>query len=100
MLALRFLSSIFLLAAVVAFVSEVTRAQLGVPLAPFTPLLKQLSDSAPALLGAVQRHLPSLLWDPVFKSVLLLPAWTLLVTAGLVLAWFSRQRRRINIFTN
>jgi hypothetical protein len=100
MLAIRFLSSVFLLAAVVAFVSEVTRAQLGIPLAPFTPLLKQLSDGAPAIVAAVQRGLPHLVWDPVLKSLLWLPLWALLGVIGVVLAWLGRQRRRINIFTN
>ena len=100
MMAVRFISSLFLLAAVVAFVSEMTRAQLGVPLAPFTPLLKQLSDGVPTIIAAIQRGLPSLLWDPVLKTFLRLPLWVLLAAAGLALAWVGRQRRSTNIFTN
>lgn len=100
-MALRFLSSLILLVAVVALVSELTRAQLGVPSAPFTSLLAQLTELAPAKIAAVQRSMHPLLWDPVVKSLLRLPAWVLLAAIGLLLAWIGRRRpQRINVFTN
>jgi hypothetical protein len=100
-MALRFLSGLVLLAAVVALVSELTRAQLGVPSAPFTSLLSQLTELAPAKVAALQRSMHPLLWDPVVKSLLRLPAWVILGGIGLVLAWLGRRRpQRIDVFTN
>ena len=67
MLILRILSGLFLLAAAIALISEATRAQLGVPGAPFTPLLTQLAESTPVLLRSVEkmvRNLHGYLWDP------------------------------------
>jgi uncharacterized protein (TIGR03382 family) len=101
MIAVRFLSGVLLLAAVVLLVSEITRAQLGVPSAPFTSLLAQFHDAAPSTLAALQRALPPLLWDPFLKSLLRLPGWFLLAVAGLLFAWIGRRRRqRVNVFTN
>ena len=101
---LRILSGIFLLAATLALISEVTRAQIGVPGAPFTPLLDQLSASAPQLLNTIERGTRSLhvlLWDPMLKSLLAVPAWITLGSIGLILGWLGRRRRqRMNVFTN
>lgn len=100
---LRFFSGLFLLAATLALISEVTRAQLGVPSAPFTPVLTQFAESAPTLLAALQRNLQKvhpLVWDPMLKSVLQAPAWISLGAIGLALGWFGRRRRQINVFTN
>jgi hypothetical protein len=102
-MALRFLSGLFLLVASIALISEATRAQQGVPGAPFTPFLSQLMESAPQTLAGLQRSLRNVhpaLWDPVMKSVLSAPAWVSLGGVGLVLGWLGRRRRRINVFTN
>lgn len=103
MMSLRILSGLFLLAAALALISEATRAQLGVPSAPFTPLLVQLAESAPPVLKAIERSTRSvhvLLWDPVLRSVLALPAWVSFGAIGLVLGWLGRRRRTIDVFTN
>lgn len=104
MLVLRILSGLFLLAAAFALIAEATRAQLGVPGAPFTPVLVQLAEAAPVILQAVEksaRSLHALLWDPVLTSILQLPAWISLGSLGLVLGWLGRRRyRKVNVFTN
>jgi hypothetical protein len=104
MAALRFVAGLFLLAAVIAGVSDATRAQLGMPGPPSTPLLKHLGDFAPSSLAAAQRTVQNrihpLVWDPVAKSFLSLPSWASLGAIGLLLAYAGRRRRRINIYTN
>ncbi len=101
---IRILSGVFLLAATLALIAEATQAQLGVPGAPFTPLLAQLTESAPQALHALERtaqNVHPLLWDPAVKSILSLPAWISLGSIGLVLSWLGRRRRQaINVFTN
>lgn len=104
MLILRILSGLFLLAAALALIAEATRAQLGMPGAPFTPVLVQLTEAAPVLLQAVEkstRSVHTLLWDPVLTSILQLPAWVSLGSLGLFLGWLGRRRyRKVNVFTN
>ncbi len=100
---LRFFSGLFLLAATLALISEATRAQLGIPDAPFTPVLSQLTESAPTLSAALQRNLQKvhpLLWDPVVRSLLLIPGWVTLGVIGLILGWFGRRRRQVSVYTN
>ena len=103
-ISIRILGGLFILVATLALIAEATRAQLGVPGAPFTPLLAQLTETAPQFLRAVERSTSSvhhLLWDPAVKSILALPAWILLGSIGLILGWLGRRRRRqINVFTN
>jgi len=104
MLILRVLSGVFLLAATIALISEATRAQLGVPGAPFTPLLTQLAESTPVLLSSLEkmiRNVHAYLWDPLLLSILQLPAWVSLGSIGLVLGWLGRRRpQSIRVFTN
>ena len=101
---IRILSGLFLFVATLALIAEATRAQLGVPGAPFTPLLAQLTEAAPQALRAVERstrNVHPLLWDPALTSILALPAWIGLGSIGLILGWLGRHRRRsINVFTN
>ena len=100
---LRFISGVLLLVATVALISEATRAQLGVPGAPFTPLLTQLTQSAPQSMATFQRGLRNVhpvLWDPVMRSALSAPAWASIGAIGLALGWLGRRRRRVDVFTN
>ncbi len=104
MLILRILSGIFLLAAALALIAEVTNAQLGIPGAPWTPVYKQLAETAPVALKVMQQGVSKLhpmLWDPVLLSILRLPAWISLGSIGVVLGIFGRRRyQRIRVFTN
>ena len=104
MLFVRILSGVLLLAATLALIAELTRAQLGVPGAPFTPVMTQLVEAAPAVLKAMEKWVRGsheLLWDPVLQSILQLPAWISLGSIGLILGWLGRRRyQRVNVFTN
>jgi hypothetical protein len=104
MAAVRFVAGLFLLAAVIALVSDVTRAQLGMPGPPSTSVLKYLSDFAPSTVAAAQRAVQNkthpLVWDPLLKSFLSLPAWATLGALGLLLSYAGRHRPRVNIYTN
>jgi hypothetical protein len=104
MAALRFVAGLFLLVAVIALVSDATRGQLGMPGPPSTPLLKHLSDFAPGSLAAaqraIQRNIHPLVWDPLLKSFLSLPAWASFGAIGVLLAYTGRRRPRVNIYTN
>jgi len=103
-LTFRILSGLFLLAATLLLISEATRAQLGVAGAPFTPLMVQLAQSAPALLKSMQKAVGGvhpLLWDPLLTSILAVPAWITLGSIGLLFGWLGRRRHeRISVFTN
>jgi hypothetical protein len=48
----------------------------------------------------VEARIHPLLWDPLIRSVLALPAWASLGTVGLIFTWLGRPRRRIDIFAN
>ena len=104
MAALRFVAGLFLLVAIIALVFDATRVQLGMPGPPSTSLLKHLSDFAPASLAAaqraVQKNIHPVVWDPLIKSFLSLPAWASFGVIGLLLAYAGRRRHQINIFTN
>ena len=105
MTVLRFIGGLFLLVAVIALTTDYTRAEAGAMLVPpFASLLNHWSDLAPQSLDAAKRAVESrahpLLWDPVIRSVLALPAWASLGAIGLIFAWLGRPRRRIDIFAN
>ena len=105
MTVLRFIGSLFLLAAVIALTADFTRAEAGSTiLPPFASLLKHWSDLAPQSLAAAQKAVQTtahpLLWDPVIRSLLALPAWLSLGTLGLIIAWLGRPRHRVDIFVN
>lgn len=104
MIILRLLSGVFLLAATLALIAGATRAQLGAPNALLTPFLSQLAQSAPGILATIEKSISAahpLLWDPVLKSFLKLPAWVSLGGIGVLLGWMGRRRhQRINVFTN
>jgi len=105
MTVLRFLGGLFLLAAVIALTADFTRADPGgALLPPFASLLKHWADLAPQSLAAAKRAVEvrahPLIWDPVIRSLLMLPAWMSLGAVGLLLSWLGRPRRRVDIFAN
>ncbi|MGB3721038.1 MAG: hypothetical protein DIU63_05600 [Proteobacteria bacterium] len=104
MLFLRALSGLFLLAATLALIAAATRVQLGTPDALFAPFLSQIAQSSPGLIQTMEKSISGihpLLWDPIVKSFLRLPAWVSLGAIGIILGWLGRRRRqRINVFTN
>lgn len=108
MLVLRFIGSLFLLCAVIALTSDLskpvrTTAQ-SAPQPAFSSLLKHWSDFAPQTLSAAQKTVQTrshpLLWDPVIRSVLAVPAWITLSLLAIAFLYIGRPRRRVDIFVN
>jgi len=103
MTALRFIASILLLVAAVILIADVTQAGGGALSGLWVPLVRHWAALAPQSLAALQRSLQAisgLLWDPLAKSLLAIPAWLLFAALGAASAYAGRRRRRINIFTN
>ncbi|MCB1742939.1 MAG: hypothetical protein KDK91_21365 [Gammaproteobacteria bacterium] len=101
---LRFLSGVFLIAAIIALTMDVTRWQVA-PSGPlFQSLAEEIRASAPATLDALGKAvgdmLHPLVWDPLFTSFLSLPAWMVLAGFSFALAYATRERRKIDIFIN
>ena len=103
MLVLRFIGALFLLGAVIALTSDVSRTARPASAPMFTSLLKHWSDFTPQTLKAAQTSVQKvhpLLWDPMIRSVLAIPAWISLLLLAVLSFWAGRRRRRVEIFTN
>lgn len=103
MLALRFIASLFLLGAVIAFTADLSRPRrTGAPV--FSSIERHWSDLAPQSLSAAQKAVRTrthpLLWDPVIRSVLGVPAFLMLGSFSAALFYLGRPRRRVEIFIN
>ncbi|MBU2533389.1 MAG: hypothetical protein KKB37_11655, partial [Alphaproteobacteria bacterium] len=101
---LRFISTLLLLAAIIALTSDVTRWQTGAEGPMFRSLESQIRLVAPATLDnigvSISQSLHPVVWNPMAISVLALPAWAALVIAALVLGYAARERQQVNIFIN
>ena len=104
MLALRFLGSLFLLIAVISLTADLSRPLPAAGNANYTSLMKHWSDFAPQSLATAQKTVQTkahpVLWDPVIRYPLGLPAFATLGGLGLVLLYLGRPRRRVEIFVN
>jgi hypothetical protein len=101
--ALRFLGGLFLLLAVVILVADVTNARGPGSSGLAVSAAKHWSNLAPSTLAASQKSVQAispLLWDPLLKTLLAIPAWCLFALTGGALSYAARRRRRVNIFTN
>ena len=99
----RLLAWVLLLSAMIALVSDLTRAANGGTFAVTTTLgyWKTVSpQSLAAAATSVQRTLHPLLWDPVCVRLLGLPIWLLIGGLGAVFAVLGRKKRRVNIYAN
>ena len=104
MLALRFIGALFLLGAVIALTADVSRMSRAPQQARFSSLLKHWSDFAPQTLAATQKAVQTkvhpLLWDPVIRLPLSVPAWISITALAAVCFYAGRPRRRVEIFIN
>jgi hypothetical protein len=103
MRALRFIGSLFLLGAVIAFTADLSRPSR--PDAPaFATLMKHWADLAPQSLAAAQETIATrahpLVWTLAIRPVLSMPAWIVLSAVALLLLYLGRPRRRVDIFIN
>ena len=99
----RFFAWVLLLVAVIALVSDITRAANGTAFAITTTLgyWKSVSpQTLAASAAAIQRSVHPLLWDPVCVRVLGLPIWVLIGGMGAAMAVLGRRKRRVNIYAN
>lgn len=105
MTVLRLIGTLFLIAAVIALTSDLSRTGPdGTPSRSFASLYKHWSDFAPQTLTNSQMAVVSrthpLVWDLGIRPVLLLPAWLSLGGIGAAAAYFGRRRRRVEVFIN
>jgi hypothetical protein len=101
--ALRFLSGLLLLIAVVVLVADITNARGPLSSGLTVSMAKHWSTLAPSSLAASQKSAQAvspILWDPILKSFLAIPAWSLFALLGSLFAYIGRRRRRVNIYTN
>ena len=103
MSALRFLGGLFLLLAAVVLIADLTNARGPLSTGLWVSAATHWSNLAPTSFAAAQKSIQAtsrVLWDPVVKSLLAIPAWLMLGTVGAALAHAGRRRKRINIFVN
>jgi hypothetical protein len=100
---LRFLAGFLLLVAVVFAVYDGTVSHTSGHIR-FASIQDTWSAVSPTSLksaqNSVQRNAHPLVWSWGIAKVLQLPAWAVFGVLGLLLAYFGRQRRRINIYAN
>lgn len=100
---LRFLGGLLLLLAAVILIADITNARGNPAGGLWVSIAKHWGGLAPTSLASSQKAIQStsgLLWDPVVKSLLALPAWAVFGALGALLAWIGRRRRRVNIYVN
>ena len=104
MAVLRFLASLFLLIAVVALVSDVTRAGEGDGTFAASSIAKHWAAVAPGSLQSakaiVSRTTHPLVWDTLVASVIDVPAFVLFGVLALLCGIAGRRRERLDIFVN
>ena len=104
MTVLRFLAGLFLMAALIALVSDATRSLTGV--GPFAPSsLGQLwAEAAPKSLSAVRsgisQGLSPVVWSTAVTGLLRLPTFLVLGAIGLLLGYLGRRRNRVDVYVN
>ncbi len=104
MTVLRFLAGLLLIAALVALVSDVTRALMAA--GPFVPtsLGRLWAETAPKSLAAaravVSQGLSPSAWGMLASTLLAMPTFLVLGTLGVLLGWLGRRRSKVNIYVN
>lgn len=104
MAVLRFLASLFLLIAVVALVSDFTRAATRGETFVASSIASHWGAVAPGSLQSaktvVSRATHPLVWNPLVTSVIEMPAFVLFGGLGLLCGIAGRRRERLNVFVN
>lgn len=103
MLAVRFIASLFLLAAVIALTADMSR-----PRRAASPMVwsveRHWTEIAPQSLANARKSVATrthpVVWDPVIRTVLSVPAFLMLGAASAGLFYLGRPRRRVEIFVN
>ena len=102
-LMLRFLAALFALVAVIAFAADVARPVAEGGVRGSWSLFTYLQNFAPSLLGALERTISRadpVVWDPVFTSIMAIPAYLLFAILAVLAGLAGRPRHRVQIFIN
>jgi hypothetical protein len=104
MAALRFLSGLFLLVAVVALVSDATGPLAGEGSFVATPFSEHWREFAPSSIAAAKaaviRSAPPWVWDVLIAGVIDRPTFVLFGVLALAAGYAGRRRSTINIYVN
>lgn len=104
MTVLRFLSSLCLLVALVALMSDLSPWLLGAKPYTSTAFAKHWGDLTPATLQSARTSVSRIagpwLWDWVIGSIIRMPTSVLFGLLAALLGWAGRKRRRVDIFVN
>lgn len=104
MAVLRFIASLFLLVAVVAFIADATALFQGTGSILGTSFQQHWQDVAPgtfaAVKAAIQSATGSLVWGGIIAPLIALPTYLLFGLLAVVSGYFGRRREKINIFVN
>ncbi len=104
MAALRFLSALFLLVAVVALVADATPPLAGARPFVATSFAEHWTDLAPSSIAAARAATVSTtapwVWDTLIVGVISQPTFVLFGLLALAAGYAGRRRSHINIFVN
>lgn len=104
MAVLRFIASLFLLVAVIAFIADATALFQGTGSILGTSFSEHLQDVAPGTFAAVKAAVSgaagSFVWDLVIAPLIALPTFLLFGLLALASGYAGRRREKINIFVN
>ena len=104
MAALRFLSALFFLIALVALAADATPLLTGQTGFHAASVADRWRELAPAILSSAEETLSghglAWLWRIVILPILSLPAFLLFGLLAIVLGYAGRRKRRINVFIN
>jgi hypothetical protein len=100
----RFLSALFLLAAVIALVADLTPMLAGAGPFVATPMSAHWSDLAPSSLAAAKAAVTSStspwVWDTLISGVIDRPTFVIFGVLALLAGYSGRRRHQVNIYVN
>jgi hypothetical protein len=100
----RFLSALFLLAAVIALVADLTPLFAGAGPFVATPMSAHWADLAPSSLAAAKAAVSSStspwVWDTLISGVIDRPTFVIFGVLALLCGYSGRRRHNVNIYVN
>lgn len=100
MAAFRFLASLFLLAAIVALVSDLTPVDNEPAGLHVTALQDHWAAIAPATLESVRKSAGTIGWDYFLGPLLAVPTFMFFGIFALICGYVGRRRHRVDVFIN
>lgn len=100
MAAFRFLASLFLLAALVALVSDLTPVDNDPNGISVTSLQQHLAAIAPATLDSVRNGIGAAGWNYLLGPLLAIPTFVFFGLLALISGYIGRRRHRVDVFIN